>query len=275
MLSMLLCAATAMAAETPAELAKELKKDWDLLGVQVDAAWAHSNAFIGPRYQLVSKLGLMVDAAGGVGVRFADIDEGPLFGQGYGRVGWTLSSRLKNRKGIFNLYQESDTNLVSGSTTTTFHYLETEVLARRNLIVYGGARTMFGSGPEVTAGTYADSYFAVEAGVSILTTWRQVQEKKGYKRLMRGIRGFEFGVLYAPQESLSEDFSNFRHWGGEIRFVRTTELGALHAPFHLTVGMEPGLGPKIQLGMMFPALSPLAGPARARMGGSSKDAPPR
>lgn len=245
--------------DSPRELAQDLRKDWDILGLEVDATSSHTLASVGPRYQLVTKPGLYIDAAAGVGATLRD-GGAPIFGDGHAYVGWSLLHSMKNRDAIFNRYQ------TASEDATTYSYLETEVIAQRNIIVYGGARTIVGRGPDLADGTVAPAYASLAGGVAFLTTWRQVKEHGGEQRMIRGVQGLELTFLYAPQESESEGFSNFRHFGGELRYTRTTELGRMAAPFHLGLGMEPGLGPMLRLGMMFPVMSPLSGHSTAKVG---------
>jgi len=255
----LLIATPALAQEapdSPRSLAKDLRKDWDLLGVQVDATSSHSLAVIGPRYQLFTQSGLYLEGAGGVGFTVRDV--GPsTFGQGHAYAGWSLIRGMKNKDTLFNLYEQSASD--ASGTTTTYEYLETEVIAQRNVIVFGGARTIVGRGPDLSDGTVAPGYFSMAGGVAFLTTWREVQERNGVRRMMRGVQGFELTALYTPQVSESEGFSNFRHVGGELKIHKTAELGRLAAPFSLSLGIEPGLGPMLGIGMLWPVVSPIAG----------------
>jgi hypothetical protein len=255
--------ALAQSPSSSKELASHLRKDWDLAGLQVDATSSHTLVFMGPRYQAVTKPGLYIDAAAGAG--WTVRDNGPaLFGQAHGYVGWALAKGVKNKETLFNLYQDSST---SGQTsTTTYSYLETHVVAQRNFIVLGGARTIMGRGPDLANDEVAPGYVAFAGGFAMLTTWREAQEREGVRRMMRGVSGWELVGLYTPQSSESTNFSNFRHVGGQLKIHKTAELGRWATPFHLTLGIEPGLGPMLGMGMMFPVSSPLAGPREAKVG---------
>jgi hypothetical protein len=231
------------------------RRDWDMLGVAIDVTTSHTLAAVGPRYQLVGASGVYVDTGAALGVTIRD--NGPTtFGQLYGNVGFSLIRGHKQRDAKFNLSQSSS---VSGSTsTTTYKYLDTQVTAQRNVIVYGGLRSLVGRGPDLADDKVAPGYLAFAGGVSFLTTWREIQEHQGQRRMIRGQHGLELVVLYTPQNSASENFSNFRHWGGELRLNRSIGLGRMDTPFHLGLGVEPGLGPMIRMGMEFPVFSPLS-----------------
>ena len=241
---------------SPRELARELRKDWDLLGVEVDATSSHTLASIGPRYQLVTRPGLYIDASAEVGFTVRDAGP-PAFGQAHAVVGWSLIRGMKNKDTLFNIGQESTSDMQW--SYSTYEYLETQVVAQRNVILYGGARTIIGRGPDLADGTVAPGYVSLSGGLAFLTTWREIQEFKGERRMMRGVQGFELIALYAPAESASEGFGKFEHFGGELRIHKTLELGKLAAPFHGGLGIEPGLGPMVRLGMLWPVMSPIAG----------------
>lgn len=259
-----LCSTPALAQPDDARgLAQELRKDWDLLGLEVDATSSHTLVFAGPRYQALTASGLYLDVAAGAGVSVRE-SGAPVFGQGHAMAGYSLVRGLKNRDTLFNLYQTNSSD--ASGTETTYHYLETEVIAQRNLVVLGGVRSILGRGPDLSDGSVAPAYASLVGGVALLTTWRQVQEHGGERRMLRGVEGFELLGLYAPQDSASENFSNFRHIGAELRIHKTAELGRWATPFHLGLGIEPGLGPMLRLGMLFPVASPLAGPAQAKVG---------
>ncbi|MCO4746906.1 MAG: hypothetical protein KC912_19065 [Proteobacteria bacterium] len=231
------------------------RKDWDMLGLALDVTSSHTLAAFGPRYQLVAASGLYIDSGAALGVTLRD--NGPrTFGQLYGNVGFSLIRGHKQRDAKFNLSQSSSSDM--RTTTTTYKYIDTTVTAQRNLIVYGGLRSLVGRGPDLADDKVAPGYLAFAGGVSFLTTWREIQEHHGERRMIRGQHGLELVVLYTPQNSESENFSNFRHWGGELRLNRSAGLGRMDTPFHLGLGIEPGLGPMVRMGMEFPVFSPLS-----------------
>ncbi|TNE87862.1 MAG: hypothetical protein EP330_16315 [Deltaproteobacteria bacterium] len=238
-----------------ADAQRDTKRTWDLLGVQFDAQAGHTLVFLGPRYQAFTKPGLYIDAQIGLGVTNPARDGAPVFLESEAYAGWALGMGRKARPSKFNVGQKT-ANV--GGDTMAYSY-ETTVMAQRHLVAYGGVRSFAGHGPDLVGGGVAPGYFALAGGIAKFRTWREVQHVNGLTRTLRGVEGWDMRVYFAPQNSDPEGFSNFKHFGGEVRIHRTAEIGKGATPFHLGIGIEPGLGGMIRMGMMFPVATPMSG----------------